>query len=83
MATEKRQSTGNIPGQRWRLLAHQEERAFEVENQGLFDELVVDDWLHVEKMDTNLWWMRIGDARVFVELSSDGKAEVKFQPNAY
>jgi hypothetical protein len=25
----------------------------------VFDEVVIDDWFHLEQMDTHWWWMRI------------------------
>lgn len=37
-----------------------------------FDEVVVDDWFHIEKMDDRHWWMRIGDLNVNVHVRSDG-----------
>ena len=66
----------NKSGLKWRLLAHLENRYFEVENQGSFDELVVDGWLHIEQMDANVWWMRVGDASINVTLSPDGQPVV-------
>jgi hypothetical protein len=42
----------NEPGRRWRVLAHREDGKVELENQGTFDELVVDDWLHMSKWTT-------------------------------
>lgn len=47
----------------------------------VFDELVVDDWFHIEQMDTRLWWMRIGNADgkslvVWVRIPSKGDAVV-------
>lgn len=39
----------------------------------VFDELVIDDWLHLEQMDTNSWWMRVGDACVNVTVRKGGK----------
>jgi hypothetical protein len=59
----------NEPGWRWRILAHLEDKKIEMENRGRFDELVVDDWLHIEQMDNNVWWLRAGDARLFVTIS--------------
>ena len=35
--------TINEPGKRWRILAHREGETIGLENQGAFDELVVDD----------------------------------------
>jgi hypothetical protein len=55
---------------RWRFLAHRADGDLELENEGAFDELVVDDWLHLEKMDENVWWCRMGDARLTITLRS-------------
>ncbi len=65
-----------MPGSRWRVLGNSASERFEREFDGedalVFDELVVDDWLHVEQMEDNAWWARIGDAWVFVELPPNG-----------
>jgi len=53
----------------WRVLAYREGKEVAVADQGTRDEIVVDDWLHVERMDVNVWWLRIGDARLFVTVS--------------
>lgn len=55
------------PGYSWRFNApsNREKSAFkDVEGDGksFFDELVVDDWLHIEHMRDNYWWIRIGDS---------------------
>jgi hypothetical protein len=70
-------------GSKWRVLAHSGTRHFEMENEGVFDELVVDDWLHIEQMDTNVWWMRVGDAWINVTLSQDGQPEVDVERGFY
>lgn len=38
-----------------------------------FDELVVDDWLHVEQQDVNTWWMTVGGVTLWVTANRDGK----------
>lgn len=38
-----------------------------------FDELVVGRWLHVEQMDTGVWWMNIGGVTVHVTADRDGR----------
>ena len=38
-----------------------------------FDELVVGSWLHVEQMDSGLWWMDIGGVIVHVHADRDGR----------
>lgn len=46
-----------------------------------FDELVVDSWFHLERMDTHTWWMRIdgrdpeGDLVVWVTVDREGRAK--------
>lgn len=71
------------PGSAWRFLSHRADSSLELQNDGVFDELVVDDWLHVEQMDHAQWWLRIGDARVFVTLLDDGRADVSVERGAY
>ena len=70
-------------GRSWRLLAHQESGDLAIENEGLFDELVLDHWFHMERMQERLWWLRVGDARLLVELHEDGSAELKVERGFY
>ncbi len=71
------------PGRRWRLLALDHDgREVELGNQGDFDELVVDEWFHIERMDENKWWLRVGDARIWVALV-DGRPTVDVERGAY
>ena len=56
-------------GGKWRVLAHRGAERVEVEGVGVFDELVVDDWIHLEQMDDGVWWIRIGDARVIITVA--------------
>lgn len=55
-------------GKKWRLLAHRPDSHLEIEDDGVLDELVLDDWLHLEQMDDNVWWLRVGDAHLLVTL---------------
>jgi hypothetical protein len=71
------------PGSRWRLLARDGERNVTAQNEGVFDELVVDDWLHLEQMDDNTWWMRLGDARIDIKILADGPIEVSIERDVY
>ena len=71
------------PGSRWRLLVRQGERKVTAQNDGVFDELVVDDWLHLEQMDDNTWWMRLGDARIGIKVLPDGRVEVSVERDVY
>jgi len=61
---------------RWRLKAYRGEELREFEEDGSVDEIVVDHWLHIEKMDDGLWWMRLGDARIMVSVAAGGQAVV-------
>ncbi|MBE4790281.1 hypothetical protein [Streptomyces caniscabiei] len=38
-----------------------------------FDELVVGSWLHVEQLDTSVWWANIGGVTVHVTADRDGR----------
>lgn len=39
----------------------------------IFDEIVVDDWLHVEQMSERHWWAQVGDARVEITIDRRGQ----------
>lgn len=45
-----------------------------------FDELVIDDWLHLEQMSDREWWMGLGKGtsyhRVWIEVDRNGKVTV-------
>lgn len=41
-----------------------------------FDELVIDDWFHIEQMDKRLWWMRVGDLNINIHVRSDGSRDL-------
>ena len=41
-----------------------------------FDELVVGDWLHLERMDRRVWWIRIGDFEADIVIARDGSCRV-------
>lgn len=72
------------PGATWRLLTKNTDgqTALALENDGVFDELVVDDWLHVEQMNERSWWLRVGDARINVEIRQD-RAQVSVERGVY
>lgn len=71
------------PGSRWRILAKDGEREVTAQNEVVFDELVVDGWLHLEQMNENTWWMRVGDARLDIKVGPAGRAEVSIERDAY
>jgi len=61
----------------WTRPGHQPRREVQVElrNRGTFDELVVDNWLHLEQMRDNVWWMQLGP--IYVTLERDGTSEIR------
>jgi hypothetical protein len=67
-------------GSRWRILAQAVRGRKQVEACGdgttVFDELVVDDWFHLEQMRAREWWLAIGDARLWITIRRDGSARV-------
>ncbi|MGE6759175.1 hypothetical protein ACQKGO_14230 [Corallococcus interemptor] len=71
------------PGRTWRVLAHEDAGPVELKNRGTFDELVVDDWFHMEQLDARAWWMKVGDMRVLVTLSPDTGVVVEVERGFY
>jgi hypothetical protein len=71
------------PGSSWRILARDGERKIELANEGIFDELVINSWLHLEQMDDDHWWMRVGDAKIDVFVREDGTVEVSIDRDCY
>lgn len=71
------------PGASWRIFAKNGAREFVAANEGIFDELVIDRWLHLEQMTECTWWMRVGDARIDIEVHPDGSAKVSVERGVY
>ena len=63
-------------GQRWRVTRQVNGQAQHIDNHGLLDEVVVGDWLHLEKLDPGQWWLRVGDADVAITLEAGGAVRV-------
>lgn len=67
---------------RWRVLAQDGARKVDMSVEGTeFDELVVGEWLHIERMDTRDWWMGVrtpsGDVvHINFRVGRDGRATV-------
>lgn len=75
------------PGSSWRTLVHRREgergygKPIEDDNDRHaapteFDELVIDDFLHVEQQDPRNYWMRVGPLRINVTVGERGQARV-------
>lgn len=64
------------PGRWWRFSAYDaEHRRFDPSATTYhgyrFDELVVDDWFHIEQMNDRLWWMRVGEHNFWIHVPRD------------
>lgn len=49
------------------------------EEPGGFDEIVVGQWLHLERMNTGQWWFRLGDREADIDVDANGKATVRWR----
>jgi hypothetical protein len=71
------------PGAEWRMTTRTGAGKVEHTGEGTFDELTVDQWLHIEQLEERVWWMRVGDARVEVSIETDGSTTVDIQRGFY
>lgn len=44
-----------------------------------FDELVVGDWFHMERMNDADWWLRLGQREADITVSPQGKTKVRWR----
>ncbi len=71
-------------GRKWRLSYDSSPTTrISLEDAGDFDEFVLEDWLHIEKMDKRDWWMRVGDAYVNAHVHLDGRVSVYIRRGEY
>jgi hypothetical protein len=75
------------PGSVWRVLSNGPTgRVVDVHDAGIFDELVVSPWLHLEQMNTRQWWMAIetpkGAVHLWFLIDKDGKAIINVSEGA-
>lgn len=49
------------------------------EGKGGFDEIVVGDWLHIERMDRRVYWMRLGQREADIEIDHSGQPIVRWR----
>lgn len=73
----------DLPGSQWRISASKDGEKVEVEDQGVLDEVVIQPWLHLEQLDDREWWMRLGDARILINVAADGKVQVDVERGYY
>lgn len=74
---DNRESRVPTPARPWRLGLEAERYggAFNLHSNGIdgdFDELVVAEWLHIERMGERVWWMRVGGREFDVEIPLEG-----------
>jgi hypothetical protein len=69
---ERTKTDAQWPGLFWRVLIRDwqspQKNVHDIKGDGSswFDELVVGDWFHMEWMHGRCWWLRLGDASIFV-----------------
>jgi hypothetical protein len=73
----------NRVGSQWRVQSRLGDERFVARNQGWFDELVVDHWLHIEWMNGRQWWARIGDAQLNIRILDDGTVDLTVERDVY
>lgn len=72
------------PGSVWRVLAHRADgTTVEIHDDGVFDELAVFPWLHIEQMSERQWWMQVGDAAIWIDLPRRGELIVTVERGVY
>jgi uncharacterized DUF497 family protein len=75
-----------MPGHRWRSLAwnrktgEKHAQRFNPADGVCFDELVIDDWFHLEQMNDRHWWIGLGRGgdllHVGIQVKAKGQIEV-------
>ena len=71
-------------GSKWRVLAHRKDGPpVDIENDGVFDELVLENILHLEQMDNRVWWMQLGDASVWIRIPAKGAPQISIEFDEY
>jgi hypothetical protein len=71
------------PRHEWRVLAHRGGDKIQLENEGELDEVVLHPWFHLEQMDEDLWWLRVGHARILVNITPDGTIRLDIEQHFY
>lgn len=72
-------SRRKYPAKFWRILADNPKTGerFEMKNKGDFDELVVGDWCHLERMDYRQWCLILGDNNISIYIPTDPKKPIQ------
>jgi hypothetical protein len=65
------------PGRYWRVSTEGGGRYTPQNEHDDFDELVVQPWFHMERMDDRGWWIRIGDLTSYISIEKDGSVKMR------
>lgn len=72
------------PGRKWRVLAQDSTGVrHELQDVAEFDELCVDHWIHLERMDHRDWWMQLGSLYVWITVRANGNVDVAIRGGEY
>lgn len=83
LGTQREADVTHQPGSQWALIAWSEDARVDIDHGqhpgAIFDELIIDRWLHLEQMDDAEWWMCIrtdkGDLHINVHVGETGTAD--------
>lgn len=76
-------TTTKTDGSHWRVRTTNGQEAVEIQDEGLFDELVIGKWFHLERLNDHEWCIRVGDARLLVEPRGEMRAKVDIERGFY
>lgn len=63
-------------GHTWRILSeYSDGTKMPFTANGCLDEVWLDKWFGLERLNETQWWLRVGDARIVVTVAPDGSAE--------
>ena len=58
-------------------------KTVEFSGTGMFDELLIENFLHLEWLDDETWYIRVGDVRITATMLDDERVEVDVLRGAY
>jgi hypothetical protein len=65
-------------GSRWRFVTVYDAGKAESSSDGtsVLDEVVLDDWLHLEQLDARKWFLSVGERRMWITVRRDGSVSI-------
>jgi hypothetical protein len=77
-------------GKKWRIFAKSFDGRLttsvnreQKENKEFFDELVIDNWMHLEWQEGNTWWMRLGPHAFHIKVNPGGEPDISVDLNDF